>query len=111
MITKLSRIDSSSSSLKYSTRTCVSLCKKMMISAALEFRFDSARTFQDKRRCISETETKVETFLTIQVRMSNVHVVDALARETGRDLLALLFDFEDKREKTFDVRRWDIVLV
>lgn len=44
MITKLSRIDSSSSSLKYSTRTCVNLCKNMMISAALEFRFDSART-------------------------------------------------------------------
>ena len=45
MITKLSRIDSSSSSLKYSTRTCVNLCKNMMISAALEFRFDSARTY------------------------------------------------------------------
>lgn len=44
MITKLSRIDSSSSSLKYSMRTCVNLCKNMMISAALEFRFESART-------------------------------------------------------------------
>lgn len=44
MITKLSRIDSSSSSLKYSIRTCTSRCRNRMISAAFVFRFDSAST-------------------------------------------------------------------
>ena len=44
MITKLSRIDSSSSSLKYSVRTEHNRWRKNMISAALEFRLDRAIT-------------------------------------------------------------------
>lgn len=43
-MTKLSRIDSSSSSLKYSVRTDASRWRKMMISAAFVLRFDRART-------------------------------------------------------------------
>jgi hypothetical protein len=57
-MTKLSRIDSSSNSLKYSVKTCQlvlvrtkimiftehSRCRKKMISAALELRLDSANT-------------------------------------------------------------------
>lgn len=39
MMTKLSRIDSSSSSLKYSVNTSTILCRKRRISAALVFRF------------------------------------------------------------------------
>ena len=44
IITKLSRMDSSSSSLKYSINTWVKRWRYRMISAALLFRFDSART-------------------------------------------------------------------
>ena len=39
MMTKLSRIDSSSSSLKYSVNTSTILCRKRRISAALVLRF------------------------------------------------------------------------
>jgi hypothetical protein len=34
--------------------------------------------------------------------MADVHVVDALIRETRGYLLALLFDLENQRKKTFD---------
>jgi hypothetical protein len=44
IITKLSLILSSSSSLKYSTSTCVSRCRNRIISAALELRFERAST-------------------------------------------------------------------
>ena len=46
MITKLSLIDSSSSSLKYSVKTEANLCRKRMISAAFELVLDRARTVQ-----------------------------------------------------------------
>ena len=35
--------------------------------------------------------------------MSDVHVVDALARETGSDLLPFLLDIENEREESLDV--------
>jgi hypothetical protein len=35
--------------------------------------------------------------------MTDVHVVYALAREAGGDLLALLLDVEDEGEKALDV--------
>lgn len=44
MMTKLSRMLSSSSSLKYSMSTETSRCRKRMISAALLFRLLSAST-------------------------------------------------------------------
>lgn len=44
MMTKLSRILSSSSSLKYSVKTSTMRWRKSRISAALELRFVSART-------------------------------------------------------------------
>jgi hypothetical protein len=43
--------------------------------------------------------------------MPDVHVVDALAREAGRDLLALLLDVEHDRHEALDVRCGHIVLV
>lgn len=43
MMTKLSRIDSSSRALKYSVKTSTSLCRKSSISAAFVFRFVRAR--------------------------------------------------------------------
>lgn len=43
--------------------------------------------------------------------MSDVHVVDALAGYTRSYLLPLLFDLEDKREKSFDIGWWNIVAV
>ena len=44
MMTKLSLIDSSSSSLKYSMRTEERRCRKMITSAAFELRFERAST-------------------------------------------------------------------
>lgn len=44
MMTKLSRILSSSSSLKYSVKTSTIRCRNSNISVALEFFFVSART-------------------------------------------------------------------
>lgn len=43
MMTKLSRIDSSSSALKYSVKTCTILCRKRRISAAFVLRLVRAR--------------------------------------------------------------------
>lgn len=73
IMTKLSRIDSSSSSLKYSVRTCrgcrsagapdqrasarmlteTSLCRKVRSSAAFEFFFVSATTVHRQRKSVS----------------------------------------------------------
>lgn len=55
IITKLSRIDSSSSSLKYSTSTVDNLCKNMMISATFVLRFESASTIGRSVRAWTET--------------------------------------------------------
>jgi hypothetical protein len=41
----------------------------------------------------------------------DVHVIDALRRETRGYLLAFLFDFEDKWEKSIDIGCGDIVAV
>jgi len=52
-----------------------------------------------------------EKRLTIKIGMADMHVVYALAGETGCDLLALLLHVEAQREKSFDVGGWDIVSV
>ena len=44
MMTKLSRMDSSSRTLKYSVKTSTVLCRKRRISAALVLRLVRART-------------------------------------------------------------------
>jgi len=43
--------------------------------------------------------------------MSNVHVVDALARETWGYLLSFLLYIENERQKSLDIRWWNIVSV
>jgi hypothetical protein len=43
--------------------------------------------------------------------MSNVHVVDALTRETRSDLLSFLLNIEDQRQKSLDIRWWYIVSI
>jgi len=41
--------------------------------------------------------------------MADVHVIDALAGETGGDLLPVLFNVQHERQKPFDGRGVDIV--
>ena len=52
-----------------------------------------------------------EKWLTIKIGMSDVHVVYALVRETGCELLAFLLHLEAQREKSFDEGGRDIVSV
>ena len=65
-----------------------------MISAALEFRFDSARTF----RCSFQLRTgrHRRDILTVKVTMSDMHIINPLIRKTWCDLLALFFDLENE---------------
>ena len=101
MITKLSRMDSSSSSLKYSTSTETRRWRKRMISAAFVFRFDSARTIQGL--FIFHVNRLGLGPLTIQVRMPNVHIVHTFPGETWRNLLAFLLEIKDYWQETFNV--------
>lgn len=43
--------------------------------------------------------------------MTDVHIVDALIRETGRHLLSFLFNIQDEGKKAFNARRGDIVAI
>lgn len=78
-----------------------------MTSAALVLRFDRARTGGE----IGESSCWGWRRLTVEIGVTDVHVVDALGRETRCDLLALLFDIEDQRQKTFDCGGVDIIAV
>lgn len=68
----------------------------MMISAAFELRFDNASTGDEA--CLSATFTcsRLLKARTVQIGVSDMHVVDTLAGETGRDLLAFLFQVENE---------------
>lgn len=68
-----------------------SRCKKVIISAALVLRLLKASTI------ISQSITR----LTIQVIMSDVHVIYAIVGEAWCDRDVLLFHIEDEREETF----------
>ena len=52
-----------------------------------------------------------EQGLTVKIRMADVHVVHALIRETGSDLLAFLLHLEAQWEESFDVGGWNIISV
>lgn len=73
-----------------------------MISAALELRFD---------RAITAVRRDVEEELTVEVVVSDVHVIDPLVGEARGHLDVLLLHLQHEGEETFDVGRWDIVAV
>ena len=77
-----------------------------MISAALELRFERARTAceVDYTSALSyEFAGKSAAGLTVEVGMADVHVVHGIARETWRDLLAFFFKLQDYRQEAFNV--------
>lgn len=49
--------------------------------------------------------------LAIEVVVSDMHVVYTLVREAWSDLDIVLFHIEDERQKSFDIRRRDIISV
>jgi len=71
-----------------------------MISAALVFLRDKARTGESL--LWSSVSFSVAQSLTIQIRVSNVHIVNALIREAGGHLLSFLFNFKNQGKKAFD---------
>ena len=85
-----------------------------MISAALELRFESARTELKVGNtlallCVFEKKSAAE--LTVEVGMANVHVVHGISGEARRHLLTLFFEFENYGQEPFDVGRGDIIAV
>jgi hypothetical protein len=49
--------------------------------------------------------------LTIQVVVTNMHVVDSLAREARSDRHILFFHIQNQRHEPLDVRRWHVIPV
>jgi hypothetical protein len=114
MTTKLSRMLSSSSSLKYSTSTCTNRCRKITTCAAFVFCRESASTACARARqpCARAPRAgRGKVGRTVEVRVPDVDVVDALAREARRELLALLLDVEHDRHEALDARPRHVVPV
>lgn len=139
MMTKLSRIDSSSSSLKYSVKTwrrmcqsrrtkqCesrpltpTSLCRKVRISAAFEFFLVRATTVRPRDRVTTQIsmagtnahlDKEPQCRRTVEVVVSDMEVVDSLTGEARGDIVTLFFLLEDEGEEALDGRRGDVVAV
>ena len=113
MITKLSLIDSSSSSLKYSVRTCQSA--QFSYGSSLNIAYVGRGWFQQHLNSVltgpglGESAVRTWKRRTVQIVMSDVHIVDPPVRETRRDLNILLFHVQYQGKKLFDVRRIDII--
>lgn len=135
MMTKLSRIDSSSSSLKYSVRTCsdrdVSYLRATVKAGAQPHRYEFVEEGEDLGRirvllgqsddCIPHQAGSVEATRkvrsarcggrTVEVVVADVEVVDALAGEARRDVRAVLLLLEDEWEEALDRARGHVVPV
>ena len=85
-----------------------------MISAALELRFERARTARevdDMSALLYEFGRKRAAELTVEVGMADVHVIHGISREAWRHLLTLFFELEDYGQEPFDVGRGDVIAV
>lgn len=52
-----------------------------------------------------------EALRTVEIRVSDMHVIYTLPRETRRNLLSFLLEIKNYRQEFFDVRRRDIISV
>ena len=105
MMTKLSLIDSSSSSLKYSVKTSTILCRKSSISAALVLRLVRASRYRLECRIYRYYSSWA---LTCQPSLQAPTHIYAFVGETWWNSRALFFSFAQKYWKLFDCWHWNV---
>src|SRR5690242_14179919 len=116
MMTKLSRIDSSSNSLKYSTRILL----LEIIAANDTYPAKTMKKHDDlngirvplgKRHDFCQQLAYRQVQLTVEVAMSDMKVVDSLVGEARGYCKSLLFHVECQRQELLHTRRGNIIPV